>query len=176
MSWTDERVDMLRKLWTDGLSASQVAAELGGVTRNAVIGKVHRLGLSGRAKNPQLSASRQKRSTGRGASTYAKAGRPRNPSGNGSSANNFARQPPIVDLPKPVSLRIDLLQLNDVTCKWPEGDPQDAKFSFCGNKTRENDPYCEYHCRLAYQPAAERRSRAKPQMPQIRISPLPVIG
>ena len=52
MSWTDERVELLKKLWADGLSASQIAAELGGVTRNAVIGKVHRLGLSGRAKSP----------------------------------------------------------------------------------------------------------------------------
>src|SRR4026209_1674872 len=52
MSWTDERVELLKKLWADGLSASQIAAELGGITRNAVIGKVHRLGLSGRAKSP----------------------------------------------------------------------------------------------------------------------------
>src|SRR3954465_2625436 len=52
MSWTDERVETLKKLWSDGLSASQIAAELGGITRNAVIGKVHRLGLSGRAKSP----------------------------------------------------------------------------------------------------------------------------
>ena len=52
MSWTDDRVELLKKLWADGLSASQIAAELGGITRNAVIGKVHRLGLSGRAKSP----------------------------------------------------------------------------------------------------------------------------
>src|SRR2546423_15305097 len=52
MMWTDERVELLKKLWADGLSASQIAAELGGITRNAVIGKVHRLGLSGRAKSP----------------------------------------------------------------------------------------------------------------------------
>ena len=51
MTWTDERVELLKKLWADGLSASQIAAELGGVTRNSVIGKVHRLGLSGRAKS-----------------------------------------------------------------------------------------------------------------------------
>ena len=54
MGWTDERVELLKKLWADGLSASQIAAELGGITRNAVIGKVHRLGLSGRAKAPPL--------------------------------------------------------------------------------------------------------------------------
>ena len=58
MSWTSERVDLLKKLWLDGLSASQIAAELGGVTRNAVIGKVHRLGLSGRAKAPAAPAKK----------------------------------------------------------------------------------------------------------------------
>src|SRR5215468_3309507 len=60
-SWTDERVELLRKLWSDGLSASQIAAELGGITRNAVIGKVHRLGLSGRAKAPSSAVPRQRK-------------------------------------------------------------------------------------------------------------------
>ena len=61
MSWTDERVELLKKLWADGLSASQIAGELGGITRNAVIGKVHRLGLSGRAKSPSSSAPRARK-------------------------------------------------------------------------------------------------------------------
>src|SRR3954462_1051819 len=60
-TWTDERVEILKKLWTDGLSASQIANELGNVTRNAVIGKVHRLGLSGRAKSPSSSAPRPRK-------------------------------------------------------------------------------------------------------------------
>src|SRR5450432_3230555 len=58
MTWTDDRLELLKKLWADGLSASQIAAELGGVTRNAVIGKVHRLGLSGRAKSPSSAVPR----------------------------------------------------------------------------------------------------------------------
>src|ERR1044072_1581830 len=58
ITWTDDRVDLLKRLWADGLSASQIAGELGGITRNAVIGKVHRLGLSGRAKSPSSSAPR----------------------------------------------------------------------------------------------------------------------
>src|SRR5215510_11395864 len=61
MGWTDERVELLKKLWADGLSASQIAAELGGITRNAVIGKVHRLGLSGRAKSPSSAAPRPRK-------------------------------------------------------------------------------------------------------------------
>src|ERR1700737_1309177 len=60
-TWTDERVELLKKLWGDGLSASQIAGELGGITRNAVIGKVHRLGLSGRAKAPSAAAPRQRK-------------------------------------------------------------------------------------------------------------------
>src|SRR2546428_5073765 len=61
MGWTDERVELLKKLWADGLSASQIAAELGGITRNAVIGKVHRLGLSRRAKSPSSTAPRPRK-------------------------------------------------------------------------------------------------------------------
>src|SRR6476661_6445286 len=61
MSWTDERVELLKKLWGDGLSASQIAGELGGITRNAVIGKVHRLGLSGRAKSPSSASPRPRK-------------------------------------------------------------------------------------------------------------------
>ena len=61
MSWTDERVELLKKLWSDGLSASQIAAELGGITRNAVIGKVHRLGLSGRAKSASSASPRPRK-------------------------------------------------------------------------------------------------------------------
>ena len=60
-TWTDDRVELLKKLWGDGLSASQIAGELGGITRNAVIGKVHRLGLSGRAKAPSSSVPRQRK-------------------------------------------------------------------------------------------------------------------
>jgi GcrA cell cycle regulator len=61
MSWTDERVELLKKLWSEGLSASQIAGELGGITRNAVIGKVHRLGLSGRAKAPSSAVPRPRK-------------------------------------------------------------------------------------------------------------------
>ena len=63
MGWTDERVELLKKLWAEGLSASQIAGRLGGVTRNAVIGKVHRLGLSGRATSSRSSSPRPRRAT-----------------------------------------------------------------------------------------------------------------
>lgn len=165
MAWTDDRVDVLRKLWADGLSASQIAAELGGVTRNAVIGKVHRLGLSGRAKNPSSSA-RKPRTTARSGG-YKSPGRPRS-TAVGQVA--VARQAIVVDIPEPKMLDLKLLNLNENTCKWPVGDPQDDSFGFCGTKARENDPYCEYHCKLAYQPAAERRKGGQKPKMQTRIS------
>ena len=159
MSWTDERVDLLRKLWTEGLSASQIAAELGGVTRNAVIGKIHRLGLSGRNKGTAAGAPRRKAATPR-ASSGAKAksaGNAKNGAASPASPRPAAELP---DIEKPNLLMLDLLQLTEQTCKFPVGDPQESDFGFCGVKVRDGDPYCEYHCRLAYQPAAERRQKS----------------
>lgn len=163
MSWTDDRVEVLRKLWADGLSASQIAAELGGVTRNAVIGKVHRLGLSGRAKSSNSAGGRQKRTATRTASSYAKTARARASATGGTQRASAPKQQVVVDIEKPTSLLMGLLQLTENTCKWPTGDPQDSDFSFCGTKSRDSDPYCEYHCHLAYQPASDRRSRKQPQ-------------
>ncbi|MGB7286060.1 MAG: GcrA family cell cycle regulator [Salaquimonas sp.] len=166
MSWTDERVDILRKLWTEGLSASQIAAELGGVTRNAVIGKVHRLGLSGRAKGSnQSTGGRRKTAQAKPAGfTKTSKGTAGTAKPNGA-AQAAPRAQPVVDIPKPTPMMLNLLQLTDSTCKFPIGDPQEEDFGFCGAKPRDSDPYCEYHCRLAYQPASERRSRSTRTLP-----------
>ncbi len=159
MSWTDDRVDTLRKLWTDGLSASQIAAELGGVTRNAVIGKVHRLGLSGRAKGSGSSnGGRAKKPANR--SSFAKTTRPVNGEAGKKPAAVSSRPSQIVDLPEPAPLMLPLLQLTETTCKYPIGDPQEDTFGFCGARSRDGDPYCEYHCKLTYQPHAERKRAA----------------
>lgn len=167
MSWTEDRVEILSKLWADGLSASQIAAELGGVTRNAVIGKVHRLGLSGRAKSSNNTGSRQKRASTRTTASYAKAGRSR--ANGGTQSAPSPKQQVVVDIPKPTSKLMTLLQLTDTTCKWPTGDPQDDDFSFCGAKSRDGDPYCDYHCHLAYQPASDRRSKKSARPMQTRL-------
>lgn len=157
MSWTDDRVELLRKLWLEGLSASQIANELGGVTRNAVIGKVHRMGLSGRVKASSASA-RPKRNTARAGGVKTARGNIKSNTGKTGLANVAVHKPaPIIDLPEPVIKMLNLLQLTDQTCRWPVGDPQEEDFGFCGNSPREGDPYCEYHCRLAYQPAMDRR-------------------
>ena len=156
MSWTDERVALLSKLWADGLSASQIAAELGGVTRNAVIGKVHRLGLSGRAKPVSSGAKRAKRAAKSGTYTRTKSGT-RNTRTTRGGALSLVSRTVVEDIPEPTSLKLDLVDLTDKTCRWPHGDPATSDFSFCGNTSKEDSPYCEYHSRLAFQPASDRR-------------------
>ncbi|MFB9140102.1 GcrA family cell cycle regulator [Maritalea porphyrae] len=178
MAWTDERVATLKKLWMEGLSASQIAGELGeGVTRNAVIGKVHRLKLSGRAKPaPSAPRARKPRSTSASPST------PRRPASTGGSVSGNTSSTPrrrqTVHAPVsganalqmntevdanvalataqeaeifiPVEERISLLQLSETTCKWPIGDPLNDDFHFCGRNSDEGKPYCEFHSKRAY--------------------------
>jgi GcrA cell cycle regulator len=163
MGWTDERVELLKKLWADGLSASQIAGELGSVTRNAVIGKVHRLGLSGRAKNPSSAASRPRKP--RSASQMLRVSRP---SIRGNTAlqhaydYDFEPEPEITENIIPIGQRRTLLELTDATCRWPIGDPGAAEFFFCGGNTLNGLPYCHYHSRVAYQPPGERRRPRPP--------------
>jgi GcrA cell cycle regulator len=160
MSWTDERVETLKKLWTDGLSASQIAAELGGITRNAVIGKVHRLGLAGRAKSPSSAAPRPRKA--RPHPHMLRVSRPAT-RGNTALAHVFdleiEAEPQFVDNVIPMGQRRSLLELTEETCRWPIGDPGHADFFFCGGQTLTSLPYCAYHSRVAYQPANARRDR-----------------
>lgn len=164
MSWTDERVELLRKLWQDGLSASRIAAELGGVTRNAVIGKVHRLGLSGRAKPARPSAPRPRR---------ARPSLPPRPRPRMVGNTALKLEADVVARPRPVRMpapveelfippeqRANILSLTEHTCKWPIGDPSRDDFYFCGRHSSSGMPYCDHHARIAYQPAAERRRPA----------------
>ena len=159
MSWTDERVELLKKLWADGLSASQIAAELGGVTRNAVIGKVHRLGLSGRAKSPSSSAPRPRKARSGGHMMRVPRSSMR---GNTALAYDYEPEPEPELIEIPIEQRKTLLQLNERTCHWPVGDPGSSEFFFCGGDTANDLPYCAYHSRVAYQPANERRRDKRP--------------
>ncbi|HEU0150739.1 MAG TPA: GcrA family cell cycle regulator [Bradyrhizobium sp.] len=165
LTWSDDRVEQLKKLWEAGLSASQIAAELGNVTRNAVIGKVHRLGLSGRAKSPATAAPRQRKAV-RPAQQMMRVARPVS-RGNTALAHVFeveAETDPVTfDNVVPISQRRSLLELNEATCHWPVGDPSSADFFFCGGKALSGLPYCAQHSRVAYQPASDRRRQpAKP--------------
>jgi GcrA cell cycle regulator len=166
MNWTDERVELLRKLWSEGLSASQIAAQLGSVTRNAVIGKVHRLKLSSRGRTT-TAAPRQKKapSSAGGGKSVSRASVTRSITTSiGATALQtqfdvapVVRYRPAEDVVVPISRRLQLVQLSERTCKWPNGDPLTEEFSFCGNDTAETGPYCTYHSRIAFQPASERR-------------------
>ena len=162
MSWTDERVELLKKLWSDGLSASQIAGELGGVTRNAVIGKVHRLGLSGRAKSssPGVARPRKQRAPG-----MMRVSRPMS-RGNTALAHAYEHDmepvPELIDHVIPMGQRRTILELNEDTCRWPIGDPGSPEFFFCGGNTLNSLPYCSHHSRVAYQPISDRRKNPRP--------------
>ncbi|MCP8885084.1 GcrA cell cycle regulator [Devosia sp. XJ19-1] len=172
MGWTDERVELLKKLWMEGLSASQIAAELGdGVTRNAVIGKVHRLKLSARAK-PTNTAPRARPAAARpsaprrvasaSSSVSQMSAKPRismsRPQVMGATALAVTPEmdaqlyvaPAAAELFIPEDKRLNLLQLNEHTCKWPIGDPLSKDFYFCGQHSLETGPYCDFHSRRAY--------------------------
>jgi GcrA cell cycle regulator len=165
MSWTDERVELLKKLWGDGLSASQIAAELGGITRNAVIGKVHRLGLSGRAKAPSSSLPRQRKP--RAPSQMFRAARPMMRGNTALAAvpayeYELEVEPEPIENIVPIGQRCTILELGDDRCRWPIGDPGSTDFFFCGGKPVTGVPYCGYHSRIAYQPVADRRRDRRP--------------
>lgn len=182
VNWTDERVEKLKKLWSEGLSASQIAAQLGGVSRNAVIGKVHRLSLPGRAKAGGTTASRsQKRITVSTHSGHAgHSGQSRQQTTfqprttmtrtiSRPSGATMLKEEVEIDLMEemetsprnnvvvPIFKRVPLIRLTERTCKWPIGDPLKDDFCFCGNDSPDTSPYCGFHQKLAYQPSAERR-------------------
>jgi GcrA cell cycle regulator len=149
---------------------------MGGVTRNAVIGKVHRLKLSSRGKSTS-SQPRAKKVAHSTASQPRQSSAPRS-SGGGSSrgsggtmsigatalkseyrTNAVSAQVLefVPTLVQPESKKLMLVELSERTCKWPIGDPMSVEFNFCGNDSGDSGPYCQYHAKLAYQPASERR-------------------
>jgi GcrA cell cycle regulator len=163
MSWTDERVESLKKLWSDGLSASQIAAELGGITRNAVIGKVHRLGLSGRAKSASAAVARPRKA--RSSSHMLRMARPAI-RGNTALAHAYEIEeevvPELIENVIPIGQRRTILELTEQTCRWPIGDPGSPDFFFCGGNPVGGLPYCAFHSRMAYQPVGDRRRERRP--------------
>ena len=177
MAWTDERIEQLRQLWSEGQSASKIAEKLGGVTRNAVIGKIHRLGLSNRSENSEKKIITKKR------------GRPAKV----KNTDNFQKR---VDKNKDFSQinsdkfddlhldglegdknmllqatlaniaeleenakKLNLMELTERTCKWPIGDPATENFWFCGHPSEQGKPYCSTHVSIAFQPISLKRER-----------------
>lgn len=177
MAWTDERVELLKKLWSEGLSASQIAGRLGGVTRNAVIGKVHRLGLSGRVSAPSGSVKRQ----GPRITTPRRVAKPKF-----TTIGNLALRalyqpdaepylPAVEEFEIPLAERKSLLDLTEQSCRWPIGDPQTPEFHFCNRNKVTGLPYCEAHSRRAFQPPQARRRDREDAVPMtpVAIAPAP---
>ena len=172
MGWTEERVAELKKLWAEGHSASQIAKRLGNVTRNAVIGKVHRLGLSGRAtpsrpvKRPPRLARPKPQHQPQHQQVRPAAPRVASAAEAGSTALESAPEPVVDSAPvEPQRLpngdMVTVLTVKDSMCKWPVGDPADPNFGFCGRTAENGAPYCAEHARAAYQPAKKRERRAR---------------
>ena len=161
MSWDGERVELLRKLWQDGISASRIAAQLGaGITRNAVIGKVHRLGLAGRAKPSVTAGAPRPKRTATTAHAPQKTVALR---GNTVMLREViiaedyepAVKPEAIVIP--ISERVTITELRENMCRWPLGDPLAPEFRYCGTKCDPAHPYCVPHGRMAYQQAPDRK-------------------
>ena len=191
MSWTDERVEILKRMWGEGQSASVIAKELGGVTRNAVIGKVHRLGLSNRngggsskattakAEKPKAEAKPKAKAAPAASSPAEKTNLPAEiprPSAAAMRKIIPAGQPlppqPSANEISPEALarvsevektakKLSLMELTEKTCKWPVGDPATDDFWFCGLGVQAGKPYCEAHVGVAFQPMSSRRDRRR---------------
>ena len=139
MSWTDEKVQKLKELWSKGHTASQISQMLGDTTRNAVIGKAHRLELEARAPSKQSNTPKSK-----GNKLIKKTTTPTSRKAKFQSIlldKNFEPE-------NPKSLE----DLTESTCKWPVGHPNEEKFYFCGRKPEGEFPYCKLHVLYAFQP------------------------
>jgi GcrA cell cycle regulator len=170
MSWTNERIELLQKLRLDGWSASRIAGELAhGITRNAVIGKVYRLGLSGRAKalpgNVPASPPHHK-APRRAAHRHANS--PQVVGNTALALRTFvieAAAPQTVrDVVVPISGPVTIVELRESMCRWPIGDPAQPDFRFCGAKKLPGEgPYCACHAGIAYQTQRDRRRERQSQ-------------
>jgi GcrA cell cycle regulator len=142
MAWTNEKTEQLKKLWSEGHTASQIARILGeGISRNAVIGKAHRLNLAGRTQSRMISSPRinnYQPKQNKGPAT-----RRRRPRGLRAIVIEKDFEPE-----NPTSLE----NLTDKTCRWPIGHPDEKDFYFCGRSPMEDRIYCKLHVSHAYQP------------------------
>lgn len=164
MAWTEERVELLKTLWAEGLSAAQIANKMGGVTRNAVIGKVHRLGLSGRA-TPAKPQRGRVATPERREETVVQTAAPRMQAKPTAPEPEFIA-PLVLDTGDPTTVST----IKNNMCKWPIGDPAKDDFHFCGQPSVTGKSYCSYHAHMAFQPPQQRRPERRPQR-QVLASP-----
>ncbi len=178
MAWTEDRIAMLKAGWEGGMTASQIAEKLGeGVTRNAVIGKAHRLGLESRPS--PVKAGDEAAATAAAPVAVPSSAAPPAPAApvqvKAAPTAELSALSPMVAKPaaKPArrsgkAAKVTLLDLNEKICKWPIGHPGEPDFHFCGKPVQVSFPYCTEHCAQAYQaqlPRRDRDRRPPPQMP-----------
>ena len=184
MEWTEQRIEVLRKLWGQGQTASQIAAILGGITRNAVIGKAHRLGLTGRpspikreagasAQPRRRSAAPARRLPGSGqpgppgqvhgqplpqtpgiSAAQAHAHAQAGAQRSEAAAQQMPREAPM-QVPQKSNSTRTASHVGSKTCSWPMGDPKQPGFHFCGEPAEIGKPYCAHHCHVAYHKKSE---------------------
>tara|TARA_Y100000590_G_scaffold417030_2_gene516354 strand:+ start:111 stop:608 length:498 start_codon:yes stop_codon:yes gene_type:complete len=140
MSWTPERENKLKELWKKGHTASQIAELIGGTTRNAVIGKAHRLNLQARAISKRPKSTTQSKAVSTGEIKQEKLGRKARFRSLLLDKNFEPENPKKLE------------ELTDETCRWPIGHPYEENFYFCGRKPMEKFPYCKLHVLYAFQP------------------------
>jgi len=140
MSWNEEKVEKLKELWGKGSTASQIAEIIGGISRNAVIGKAHRLNLSSKIKTRNASSSQNFD----------------NSSEENSSKQTRSRkskfQSLIIEKDFEPENPKKLEELDESSCKWPVGHPEEKSFYFCGRSSLKDFSYCKLHLLYAYQP------------------------
>ena len=153
MSWTEEKVNKLRELWGKGQTASQIAEIIGGISRNAVIGKAHRLNLEARAPSKR---SRSDKSEAPKPQTKFR----------GSESRKSKFKSILLDKNfEPENPKI-LETLTDSTCKWPIGHPNEDDFYFCGRKSVEDFSYCKLHILYAFQPKNQKEDDLGEEIPE----------
>lgn len=160
--WTPERVETLRKLWSDGLSGAVIAGILADVTRVAVIAKARRMGLA-RRRTQQRVSRRALPSTPNGKRILpgSAISHPKKPAVKAKAATAVFQTLPLPQetAPLPEALFISLIDLGPDQCKWPHGDPREAGFGFCGAE-RSKGPYCAHHASKAFNASSNHRPKA----------------
>ena len=143
MSWNVEKVNKLKELWVKGSTASQIAEIIGGIRRNAVIGKAHRLNLSAKIKTRAATSNQSYESSLEEKNNKAKKGR----------KNKFRSL--IIEKDFEPENPKQLEELDENLCKWPIGHPDEESFYFCGRSSLKDFSYCKLHLLYAYQPTGK---------------------